>query len=107
MEGGNMGKRLRRGKRQKKFLADERFATKVIVAIGITTAIFIAAQYVSFLITGIEQTTLITYYFTAVVIECGALMLKTCIGNHCCKSEEKRRNRTGNGNRRKRGFIND
>lgn len=71
-----MGKRSRRGKRQKKFLADERFATKVIVAIGITTAIFIAAQYVSFLITGIEQTTLITYYFFAVVIECGALMLK-------------------------------
>ena len=71
-----MGKRLRRGKRQKKFLADERFATKVIVAIGITTAIFIAAQYVSFLITGIEQTTLITYYFNAVVIGCGALMLK-------------------------------
>ena len=62
-----MGKRSRRGKRQKKFLADERFATKVIVAIGITTAI---------LITGIEQTTLITYYFSAVVIECGALMLK-------------------------------
>lgn len=71
-----MGKRSRRGKRQKKFLADERFATKVIVAIGITTAIFIAAQYISFLITGIEQTTLITYYFSAVVIECGALMLK-------------------------------
>ena len=46
------------------------------IAIGITTAIFIAAQYVSFLITGIEQTTLITYYFTAVVIEGGALMLK-------------------------------
>ena len=68
--------RSRRGKRQKKFLADERFATKVIVAIGVTTVIFIAAQYVSFLITGIEQTTLITYYFTAVVIECGALMLK-------------------------------
>lgn len=68
--------RSRRGKRQKKFLADERFATKVIVAIGITTAIFIAAQYVSFLITGIEQTTLIQYYFSAVVIECGALMLK-------------------------------
>ena len=66
----------RRGKRQKKFLADERFATKVIIAIGITTAIFIAAQYVSFLITGIEQTTLITYYFNAVVIEGGALMLK-------------------------------
>lgn len=68
--------RSRRGKRGKKFLADERFATKVIVAIGITTAIFIAAQYVSFIITGMEQTTLITYYFTAVVIECGAMMLK-------------------------------
>ena len=71
-----MKRSSKRGKRQKKFLADERFATKVIVAIGITTVIFIAAQYVSFLITGIEQTTLITYYFTAVVIECGAMMLK-------------------------------
>lgn len=38
--------------------------------------IFITAQYVSFLITEIEQTTLIQYYFSAVVIECGALMLK-------------------------------
>ena len=66
----------RRGKRQKKIIADERFATKTVIAIGVTTAIFIAAQYVSFLITGIEQTTLITYYFSAVVIECGALMLK-------------------------------
>ena len=84
-----MKRSSKRGKRQKKFLADERFATKVIVAIGITTVIFIAAQYVSFLITGIEQTTLITYYFTAVVIE------------------EERKNRTGNGYRRKRGFIND
>ena len=68
--------RSRRGKRQKKFLANERFATKTIVAIGVTTAIFIVAQYVSFLITGMEQTTLIQYYFSAVVIECGALMLK-------------------------------
>lgn len=66
----------RRGKRQKKFLANERFATKTIVAIGVTTVIFIMAQYVSFLITEIEQTTLIQYYFSAVVIECGALMLK-------------------------------
>lgn len=66
----------RRGKRQKKFLANERFATKTIVAIGVTTVIFITAQYVSFLITEIEQTTLIQYYFSAVVIECGALMLK-------------------------------
>ena len=51
-------------------------STKTIVAIGVTTVIFITAQYVSFLITEIEQTTLIQYYFSAVVIECGALMLK-------------------------------
>jgi len=44
--------------------------------IGITTALFIIAQYISFLITGMEQTTLIEQYFGAVVIECGALMLK-------------------------------
>lgn len=54
----------------------ERFATTVIKVIGVTTAIFIAAQYVSFIITQVEQTTLIEKYFDAVVIECGALMLK-------------------------------
>lgn len=67
-------KRRRRKKRTAKL--NERFATRVIVAIGITTAIFIVAQYVSFLVTGTEQTTLIEKYFDAVVIECGALMLK-------------------------------
>lgn len=70
----------RSGKRVKKrasfFKADERFATKAVTIIGITTAIFIAAQYVSFLITGVEQTTLIDNYFNAVVIECGVMMLK-------------------------------
>lgn len=65
----------KRGKR-KAFLVDERFATKAVVIIGITTAIFIIMQYVSFLITQQEQTALIEYYFTAVVIECGAMMLK-------------------------------
>lgn len=67
------------GKRQKKrrfFKADERFATKTVVAIAITTALFIIGQYVSFLITQQEQTVLIEWYFRAVVIECGALMLK-------------------------------
>lgn len=69
-----------RGKRVKKrasfFSADTRFATKAIVIIAITTAVFIVAQYVSFLITGVEQTALIDAYFNAVVIECGALMVK-------------------------------
>lgn len=65
----------RRTKR-KAFLVDERFATKAVVIIGVTTAIFIVMQYISFLITQQEQTALIEYYFTAVVIECGAMMLK-------------------------------
>lgn len=72
--GGNRGKHTK--KRASLFKADERFATKAIVVIGITTAIFVVAQYASFLITKMEQTTLIEWYFRAVVIECGAMMLK-------------------------------
>lgn len=56
--------------------ADERFATKAVIVIAITTAAFIVAQYVSFLITRQEQTVLIEWYFRAVVIECGAMMMK-------------------------------
>lgn len=68
----------RTGKHAKKrgFLADERFATRAVAAIGITTVIFIAAQYVSFLLTQQEQTVLIEWYFRAIVIECGAMMMK-------------------------------
>lgn len=64
----------RRRKRTVKL--NERFATRVVIVIGITTAIFIIAQYISFIITGMEQTALIEQYFGAVVIECGALMMK-------------------------------
>lgn len=67
------------GKRTAKrrfFKADERFATKAVIVIAVTTAVFIVAQYVSFLITQQEQTVLIEWYFRAVVIECGAMMLK-------------------------------
>ena len=56
--------------------ADERFATKAVIVIAITTAAFIVAQYVSFLVTRQEQTVLIEWYFRAVVIECGAMMMK-------------------------------
>lgn len=66
----------RRTKNRRSAKADERFATRFIIAIGITTLFFIAAQYVSFLITGTEQTALIEWYFRAVVIECGAMMAK-------------------------------
>jgi hypothetical protein len=50
---------------------NSRFANTAIIVIGITTAIFIVMQYISFLITGQEQTTMIEMYFNAVVIECG------------------------------------
>ena len=55
------------------FKADERFATKAVIVIAITTAAFIVAQYVSFLIT---RQVLIEWYFRAVVIECGVMMMK-------------------------------
>ena len=73
-----ISRKSKRGKR-KAFLADERFATKAVIVIAITTVVFIIMQYVSFLITQIEQTALIEYYFTAVVIECGAMMLKRVV----------------------------
>lgn len=55
---------------------NEHFATRVLLIIAITTAIFTAAQYISFLITQQEQTVLIQYYFTVVGIECGGMLLK-------------------------------
>lgn len=58
------------------FKADERFATKAVIVIAITTAAFIVAQYVSFLVTRQEQTVLIEWYFRAVVIECAAMVMK-------------------------------
>lgn len=66
----------KRGKRKKGHKWDERFATRALIVIAITTGIFLAAQYVSFLITQIEQTVLIQYYFTVVGLECGGLLLK-------------------------------
>ena len=44
--------------------------------IAITTGVFLAAQYISFLITRMEQTVLIQYYFTVVGLECGGMLLK-------------------------------
>lgn len=67
---------MKKRKRRRKHKWDERFATRALLVIAITTAIFIAAQYVSFLITRQEQTVLIQYYFTVVGIECGGMLLK-------------------------------
>lgn len=60
----------------KKQKLGEHFASKVLIIIAISTAVFIVMQYVSFLVTGSEQEVLTTYYFRAVVMECGAMMLK-------------------------------
>lgn len=79
MKGDAMKIKSSSGKRVAKrrfFKADERFATKAVIVIAITTAAFIVAQYVSFLVTRQEQTVLIEWYFRAVVIECGAMMMK-------------------------------
>lgn len=66
----------RRTAKHRFFKADERFATKAVIVIALTTAAFIVAQYVSFIITREEQSVLIEWYFRAVVIECGAMMAK-------------------------------
>jgi len=67
---------MKKGRRQKGHKWDERFATRALIVIAITTGVFLAAQYISFLITRIEQTVLIRYYFTVVGVECGGMLLK-------------------------------
>ena len=67
---------MKKGKRQKRHKWDARFATRALPVIAITTGVFLAAQYISFLITRMEQTVLIQYYFTVVGLECGGMLLK-------------------------------
>lgn len=67
---------MKKGKRQKRHEWDVRFATRALTVIAITTGVFLAAQYISFLITRMEQTVLIQYYFTVVGLECGGMLLK-------------------------------
>lgn len=43
------------------------------------TVIFTVAQYVSFVLTGVEQTVLIEKWFTVVVFEIGLLMFRTVL----------------------------
>ena len=67
---------MKKGQRQKRHKWNERFATRALTVIAITTGVFLAAQYISFLITRMEQTVLIQYYFTVVGLECGGMLLK-------------------------------
>lgn len=65
--------------RRKTKILNEHFATQVLAVIGISTAVFIVAQYVSFLVTREEQEIIIEWYFKVVGLECGALMLKRVV----------------------------
>ena len=67
---------MKKGKRQKRHKWDERFATRALTVIAITTGVCLAAQDIAFLITRMEQTILIQYYFTVVGLECGGMLLK-------------------------------
>jgi hypothetical protein len=53
-----------------------RFADKVLLILAVTTAIFVAANYISFWRSNIEQSTLITAWFGCVGIELAALISK-------------------------------
>ena len=54
----------------------KRFATQCLIFIAIFLCIFTVLQYISFMITGIEQTQLIESVFTVIGLECGCLILK-------------------------------
>lgn len=54
----------------------QRFATKALFFIAIYLVLFSAAQYISFLVTGTEQTQLIESTYTVLGLECGGLLLK-------------------------------
>ena len=53
-----------------------RFANRVLVFVFVYLVLFSVAQYVSFLITGTEQSNLIESTFTVFGIELGGLLLK-------------------------------
>lgn len=54
----------------------KRFATQCLIFIAIFLCIFTVLQYISFMITGMEQTQLIESVFTVIGLECGCLILK-------------------------------
>jgi hypothetical protein len=62
--------------KKKKQPKAQRFAARVLTVIAVSVLLFVVAQYVSFLVTGTEQSTLITCFFAVVGTECGVMMLK-------------------------------
>lgn len=56
-----------------------KFARKCLILVAVLTVVFTIAQYVSFVLTGVEQTVLIERWFTVVGVEIGLLMLRTVL----------------------------
>ena len=56
-----------------------KFARKCLVWVAVLTVVFTIAQFVSFVLTGVEQTVLIERWFTVVGVEIGLLMLRTVL----------------------------
>ena len=54
----------------------KRFATQCLIFIAIFLCIFTVLQYISFMITGMDQTQPIESVFTVIGLECGCLILK-------------------------------
>ena len=56
-----------------------KFARKCLIWVAVLTVVFTIAQFVSFVLTGVEQTVLIERWFTVVGVEIGLLMLRTVL----------------------------
>ena len=57
----------------------EHVTLECLKMIFITTLGFIAAQWVSFIITRVEQAVMVEWYWRVVGLECGAMMLKAIV----------------------------
>lgn len=81
------------------FLSIEKFAKKTLIIVLILTIIFTIIMIGCFIITGQEQSTLITSFYTAVVVEIGVLMAKTiidAIGDRITYRKSLKENHTNN-----------
>lgn len=56
-----------------------KFAKKCLILVAVLTVVFTIAQFISFMLTGVEQTVLIERWFTVVGVEIGLLMLRTVL----------------------------
>ena len=65
-----------------------KFARKCLLWVAVLTVVFTVAQFVSFVLTGVEQTVLIERWFTVVGVEIGLLMLRTVLKDRKSKKTD-------------------